>query len=221
MNFKTYLGTAAAMTLGLGAVPKRLRVINLATGLFVTDWIGGMNANAAVAGGIIFNNASTMVITAQTAAQGVIRYFGGDLVTTASNNVVVDSSINSTLNVNYASAGQTFTMDVPGNCTGHFSAALTSGYGAGSVIQLAWTDAQGIMRSWMGRITSLTSNGLTANYVTLSLDCPNVGNNARITFVGPQYDLVAAPAGMIMPPGVKLLNTTYMTPAVQMGIEWE
>ena len=221
MNTKTYLGSVATMTLALGAVPTHVRINNLATGLSVFEWNVGMLANPAMAGGVITQYATgTASMVAQTAAQGLVRYFGGDIVTSSTSSQVVDPSINSTLNVSYAAAGQTFTMDTAANCTGHFSAALSSGYGVGSLITLAWTDSQGIMRSYTGRITALTSTGLSSDYVTLSLDCPDVGKNARIVWVGPQYDMVNAPVGMILPAGVKLINTTYLTSAVMYNIEW-
>jgi len=220
MNFKTYLGSGAAMTIGLGAVPTRLRIINLATGLAITDWQVGMLANSAVAGGVIFNNAAAMVITPQTIAQGVQRYFGGDLVATAGASVVVDPALNSTLNVNYAPVNELFSMDTAANGTGHISVALTTGAGAGSLIELAYVDAQGLFQSWTGRIVALSGSGLTADQVTLDSTAPNV-SNARVVWVGPQYDLVQVPAGTVVPAGVKLLNTTYMTSAVMYGIQWE
>ena len=228
MNSKTYLGTGAAMTLGLGAVPKTISIRNLTTGLFITEWDEGMLANTAVAGGIIHNNASTMVLTPQTGAQGIQRYFGGDVVVTASNNVVVDPTIRHDLVSNLQGAATLFTMDTAANGTGHFNGALASGAGKGSFIQLAYRDTAGNMAQWTGRIADLSASGLTSDQVTLNPSAPNIGvanlinmaGGARIVYVGPLYDLIQAPAGLIMPAGVKLLNTTYMTSAVHYEISW-
>ena len=224
-NFKTYLGTAATMTLGLGCVPKFLRVINLATGLAPVYWSEGMLANSAVAGGII-DVAGTY--TPQTQAQGVCRYFGGDVVTSKSNNVVVDPGLQSSLKTNYQGSATIFTMDTVAAGTGHFDVAGATGYGAGSVIMLAYIDTLGRPASWTGRIAAV-GTATSANGVTLDTSAPNIGSattlnplgGARIVYIGPAYDLIAAPVGTTMPAGVKLFNVTYMTPAVQLLIEWD
>jgi hypothetical protein len=231
-QYKTFLGTAATMRLGLGCTPSWVKIYNLATGLAPVTWCRGFLANSAVAGGVI-DVAGTY--TPQTAAQGLQRYFGGDVITTKSNNDVIDPALVSTLKVNYASTvsgdGYTtlFTTDTAATMTGHFDAALKSGAGAGSFIELAYKDSSGNMASWVGRIAAMTSTGLSAGYVTIEPVGPSItaatpfnpAGGARVVYVGPQYDLMAAPVGTIMPAGVKLINVTYMTPAVQLLIEWE
>jgi hypothetical protein len=225
-SFKTFLGTAATMRLGLGCVPSSVKIYNLATGLAPVTWNRGFLANTAVAGGVI-DVAGTY--TPQTAAQGLQRYFGGDVITTLSNNDVIDPALLSANKTNLQGAATLFTTDTAATMTGHFNGALASGAGKGSFIEMAYKDSSGNMASWVGRIADLSASGLTSGQVTIEPAGPSISaatpfnpaGGARIVYVGPTYDLTAAPVGTIMPAGVKLINVTYMTPAVHLLIEWE
>lgn len=233
---KTYLGSGAKMYLGLGAKFQRGRIINLAAGTAITEFDLSMLANSAVAGGIHITATSTYVMPDAVTA-GIYRYDGGDVITSLSANYQIDQGMVSTLKKNYISTSSPtyFIMDTAASATGHFSQALTTyqtanttiGAGAGSFIQLSYRDSNGQLASWQGRISALTSTGLTADYVTLDLSAPNIAstnlNNlssgALVTYVGSAYDLIPAPVGTIMPAGVVLVNTTYTTSAVQYAIQ--
>jgi len=218
-NFATFLGTGAAMTLGLGVIPVRLKIRNLITGLAPVEWEAGFLADTAVAGGII-DAAGTY--TPQTAAQGVVPVIGGTLITTAATSSQVLPGVAGNLKVNYAGSATLFYMDAASTGLGHFNAAPTSGCGQGSKITLAWRDINGNPQQYQGRIAYVNTTFVTASYVGLSPHCPSIpATGATIVHIGPQYDFITAPAGLVMPDGVKLINTTYMTPAVKMGIWWE
>jgi len=218
-NVRTFLGTAATMYLGLGAVPRRLVIENLITGLAPVRWNEGMLADTATAGGII-DAAGTH--TPQTAAQGVVPYLGGDVITTLSNNYKLDPLARSDLSSNLKGSATKFYMDTASAGTGHLDAAPASGAGQGSRIVLAWRDLGGNVQQYQGRISYVNTTYLTADYVGLSPSCPTIpATGADVIYIGTQYDLVAAAVGMVMPAGVKLINTTYMTPAVKLAISWE
>ena len=77
-------------------------------------------------------------------------------------------------------------------------------------------------QQWQGRIAYVNTTYLTADYVGLTPSLPSIpSTGATVVYIGPQYDFVTAPVGLAMPDGVTLINTTYLTPAVKMGIEWE
>lgn len=212
----TFLGSGATMYFGIGVKPSAVEVNNLATGLSLFKWNSGMLANPATAGGIYSQYATgTATTVAQTIAQGLALYEGGDVIVTPSSSWVVPPSLTSTLGADLKGGATRFTMDTKANATGHFNAAMASGAGAGSKIVLAWRDPVLGVQTWVDRITALASTGLTANQVTLSIGCPlATGTAADIVFIGPAYDLVNAPAGQVMPQGIKLYNTTYLTSAV-------
>ena len=216
-QFKTYLGTGAAMTLGLGVVPKYLKIVNCATGLTPVFWSEGKLASSAIAGGII-DVAGTY--TPQTSAQGVQRYYGGDIIATLSTSKVVDPAVLSADKTNLQGAATTFTWDVAASGTGHFNGLLASGAGAGSMIYLAYLDTDGRPASWTGRIAA-AGTVTSTNGVTLDQSLPAAATSIRVVYVGAQYDLISAPVGTVMPAGVILNNTTYMTSAVQYLIEFE
>jgi hypothetical protein len=228
MNYtrKTFLGAGATMYLGLGVVPQRVRIYNALTGLSVFDWNVGMLANAATAGGIYTQFATgTQTTVAQTQAQGLVPYLGGDIVTSKTAAQVVDPGARADINFasNLKGNATKFVMDTAANGTGHFNVATgTTGYGVGSPITMSWRDDAGMSRTKNGRINALTSTGLTADYVGIDLpfDGTLPASGADIVYIGPQYDLVQAPVGVVMPAGVKLLNTTYLTSAVMYQIEF-
>ncbi len=224
MNYtrKTYLGAGAnTMYLGLGTVPKRVRITNLATGLSFLEWNEGMLANAAVAGGIY--TATTGGPLPQTQAQGLVPYLGGDVVTTKSATQIVDPGARADINFasNLKGNAAKFIMDTAANGTGHFNLAATT-VGVGSPITLSWRDDAGISRVKSGRVIAYAGSGLTADQV--GIDLPFDGTlpaaGADIAYIGPQYDLVQAPVGTVMPAGVKLINQTYLTSAVMYQIEF-
>ena len=225
MNYtrKTYLGSAGVMYLGLGTVPARVRITNLTNGTWHFEWNNGMLANAASAGGIL--TVTTAGPVPQTQAQGLVPYLGGDIVTSKTAAQIVDPGARA--DITYASNlkgnATKFVMDTAANGTGHFNVATgTTGYGVGSPITLSWRDDAGMSRTKNGRINALTSTGLTADYVGIDLPfdgtLPSTG--ADIVYIGPQYDLVQAPVGVVMPAGVKLINTTNLTSAVMYQIEY-
>jgi len=222
---KTFLGAGSTMYLGLGRRPNAVRIYNLATGLSIFDWNVGMLANAATAGGIYTQYATgTQTTVAQTQAQGLVPYLGGDVVTTKGATQIVDPGVVASVNFasNLKGSAKKFLMDTAANGTGHFDVAATT-VGVGSPITLSWRDGAGTSKQKNGRVMAYASSGLTADQVGIDLPFDGVlpSTGADIVYIGPQYDLVQAPVGTMLPEGVKLLNTTYLASAVMYMIEFE
>jgi hypothetical protein len=197
------LGTGT-MRVGLGFVPRKVKIVQIGTANLVTlDWNQSMARSATGAGGIIRAGVSNTPGFALLAANaGVRAYFGGDAVasSTLANQVAVS------IVPSYAGTRQgtikEWALGSSANRTGSFDAGLdTDKSGVGSLVEVRAAD-QKIYKAY---IVALTNDGDAANEVTLDRSVPP----GVVTFIGAKVDYVAAPAGIHMPAGFEVLDTTY------------
>jgi hypothetical protein len=207
---RKYIGIApgagtSALYVGLGFVPKAVRIFNDQAEAEVLLWNVGMWRNVTSYGGRLQTAAAGTEVVQTTA--GMEPYWGGDLIATKAAQKIVRAEMvadfNGDMRAKGASSPVTRWVQHATN-TGHFDFPISSTYvNVGSLIWIR-EDSTGIMRPYVMR--ALTSTGAATNQVTLDA---SVGHGAveRITYFS---DFVQAPVGFVMPAGIKINDTTYL-----------
>ena len=199
---KVYKGTGAALTLGLGFVPERLR-ISAVGGNAVLEW--DRNSILSGKGGILTSattsSGTTTVSHAVLAASaGVVPYFGGEKIDTASSAKQIDASALADYQGDQKRSVTYWTLQTSANKTGKFDAGVNTTYvGIGSVV--AFDCGSGLVTA---RITALTNDGDADNEVTLDRAVPN----GRVVSIGYPVDYATCPAGFKMPDGITINDTS-------------
>jgi len=211
-----FLGSGAARYIGLGFLPKWVRIRNMTDAAIpAIEWNEDMAVTTISPEGIltaISNGNCAMSVL--TVGAGVIPYIGKDAVTAAAATKIVhvsmaqDPAVFPGVQGDQRGAGTgglitNYTVDTPGNRTGHFNAPVNTTYvGIGSVVYIS---------GQRYHIVGLTSTGDSANNVTLDraiVGNPIPGEMANtVEYLTTMYSFVNAPAGLIMPDGIYLAET--------------
>lgn len=203
---KVFKGTGAALTLGLGFVPERLRISEIG-GNAVLEW--DRNSMLSGKGGVLTksttegegNNATTTVDHEVLAAStGVVIYEGGEEIVTASAAKQIDSSALAAYQGDKKGSVVYWTLQTPANRTGKFDAGVdTNNVGIGSVI--AFDCGAGLVTA---RIVDLTNDGDADNEVTLD----KAVTSGRVVSISYPVDYADCPVGFKMPDGITINDTT-------------
>ncbi|MEI6210938.1 MAG: hypothetical protein WCR06_04865, partial [bacterium] len=170
--------------------------------LVTLEWDRLMARSATGAGGMVRAGvANTPGLALLAAGAGVRQYPGGDAVAAATLANQVVASCVPAYSGTLQGTTKNWTNGSTANRTGNFNVALASTCGVGSLVEIRSAD-QKVHRA---AIVALTNSGAAANEVTLDRAVPS----GVVVFVGCKTDYVAAPAGMIMPAGFEVLDTTY------------
>lgn len=213
-----YIGAGtSALYIGLGFVPDEIKLRNIdQAAQEELVWNHQMIRAATAAEGILRTTigADDTGLTVLTKGNGVERYWGGDLITTASANYVIPADQVEAYAGDMRAEGtdgliDTWTLGSSANATGNWNAECNTTYvGVGSIITIEETST-GLLKT--AGVVALTSNGEAANEVTLS-QAIGSGKIRKISYL---YSFVNCPAGQKMPAGVKINDTTYVNVATQ------
>jgi hypothetical protein len=210
----TFLGTGAALYLGLGFKPDFFRLENLEVGTnhYWLEWNRAMRAAECQDGVLAYLplSAGSGDINRLTVGTGIALYDGGDLISAAAaTHKILDPEPNK-LDANVASGAaaiSTWTLGSAANRTGNWNAECNTSYvGEGSTILIRENATGALRETW---VQAMSSNGDQANEVTLAPVLPGSSiKSGVIEFLGGLYDYVNAPAGTVMPAGVYIADTT-------------
>lgn len=200
----TLNGTGAAIYLGLGFIPDEVEMFNLESSApYILKWNKNMRSAEQIGGYVIAD--STVARLTETA--GVEPYVGGDVV--ASGNTayliptaeVLGQGDLSKKGETISTKVSTWTLDTSGNRTGSFDAGVNTSYvGEGSIVRI-WDPIKREMHQ--STIMVLTNDGDADDEVELTTAVPS----GEVRYIGPMYDYMAAPAGVVMPAGIKVATT--------------
>ena len=213
----TYLGSAATMYLGLGFIPRRLVITGGQGTENRFEWNEGLLRTDAISGGILTQNHADTQRTVYTQLTGLRPWPGGTILTAESANYKTPVAFNPTYNVDWKGNTTLWTTDTAANGTGHFDATAGGTYaGTGSKVILRDRVTQEVSTKWIATYTDWDDT----NDVTLApIALPG---SADVMFIGYLYGLGPAPANQPLPPGLVLVDTTYLTDATVHTLEvWE
>jgi len=196
MNSGIVKATAATLYVGLGGIPRRLRITNLTdrTSLrWSRDFRAGVLAETHYG---ISRAAAGDEAAITTAAGGVIPYSGGDKMTAASTAYVVANDKDQRGAYDSNAPISTFTIGSVANLTGNFDVeASTSFVGPGSVIVVGDIETY---------VVAMTSNGESANETTLAA-LPTgavAGASFAVKRLASRYNWTGAGKGVVIPAGI-------------------
>jgi hypothetical protein len=216
-----YLGAGtSALYLGLGFIPDWVKIRNIdQSAQEALDWSRNDIRAATAAEGLLRTTigADDTGLTVLTEAAGIVPYYGGTVISTASANYQVPRNMESLfrgdMRVKTTTDINTWTLDTSASETGHVNTGVNTTYvGVGSLIKIKETST-GLIKT--AAIVALTNDGDAANEVTLDRA---IGTGVVIK-IGYLYDLAAAPKGTVMPAGIYLADTTCNASAERCLIE--
>lgn len=205
----TFNGTGSAMYVGIGFIPDKLvlQSLDASTDLYTITWArnfrGPNTSSGNISEGVLSTNGTTSELGK---GAGVRPYYGGDIITAAQATaglhlVPVTSKDMRNISGNGGNI-TTWTLGSSSNFTGNWDNTCDTTYiGVGSRIVIK-ENVTGVIKE--SHITALTSNGEAANEVTLADSI----NSGEILFLGRMYDYVAGTAGMVMPQGFVINETS-------------
>lgn len=212
-------GTGAAVYLCVGAIPRRVELVNLEVSTYPNRlyWQQEMACEVTCAGGVLVTGATGGDVSTKTvAASGITPYEGGELLdsTNQTSTGYGEGVYLGWDEKNYQSdwtygpvakftAINKWTFD--GTLSGHFNSnGVASGcrVGVGSLIHIK-QDADGVLKK--AYVTAMTSTPTftTASYVTLS----RAVSTGTITFIGGYYGLAPLDIGKKTPAGILVSDT--------------
>lgn len=188
----TFKGTGAETTLGLGFQPDYVKIRNLTdlTELEYTfdDYTNRYGVTRAAAGD---------KAQAASAAYGIAPYAGGDLMSAASTVYLVRNEADQRNAYDVNAPISTFTIGSVANKTGNFDVEASTSYvGVGSRITF---DGQSNVY-W---ITAMTSNGESANEVTLNA-VPSGKTVYTVSKIWSRWDFTGSAKGIVIPKGITI-----------------
>lgn len=198
--------TGSAITLGLGFIPKRVR-LSLVGGNATIDW--DCNSNLAGKAGIVHKSATvdtTTTVTVAALTAGIAPYFsdGAPLDAASTAKLVPVSQVPELAGDVKGTIGK-WTLTTAGNKTGKFDAGLDlNKAGVGSYVTIK---AGGEL--YTARITALTNDGDANDEVTLDRAIPS----GEVIHVGCNVDWTGCPAGQSVPNGIVISDTTHLNAA--------
>ena len=197
-------GTGSAIYLGLGFIPDAVEMFNLeSTNPYFLKWNKDMRSAGQI-GGYVIDNA-TPARLAETA--GIELYEGGDIAASGNTAYLVPfDMVHGQYNLArkgelITTAVTSWTLDTAASRTGSFNAGVnTSHVGIGSKVRI-WNPLT--RKEYEATIMVLTNDGDADDEVEFDIEVPS----GDVMFIGPRFDYVAAPAGMVIPQGLKIATT--------------
>jgi hypothetical protein len=213
----------SAQYIGLGFVPDEVVLQMVDTGGTQTLnrlwWNRKMLRSNVCPEGISFaGNDLDADCSAKTDGNGIIPYYGGDIIATAAAQKVVHLShpaLKDTYGADqrFATAGTTvskWTKDT--TIQGHFNTAVNTTYvGAGSIIIARLVNVEGPLRDFA--LVALANQGTATNEADLQ-DEPGAAE-LDIRYISYMYDFANLPAGYVMPQGIIINETSVFNAASQ------
>jgi hypothetical protein len=212
-------GTGAAVYLCVGAIPRKVELVNLEVSTYPIRlyWQREMACEVTCCGGVLVTGGSGGDVSTKTiASSGITPYEGGELLTTSNQ---TSTSYGEGIYLGWDDADyradyvygsgtkftpiNTWTFD--GTLSGHFNVSgVASGcrIGVGSLIRIKENSTGLVKEAYITALTS-TPTFTTASYVTLSRA---IGTGA-ITFVGGAYQLAPIDIGKRTPAGILVSDT--------------
>jgi hypothetical protein len=213
----SFIGTGAAIKIGLGFEPDFVMVRNIGEAdIPYIEWSKHLENAVTSCDGILFREDTKMARASLTVGTGVRRYAGGDPISAASAAAIVPAhqvpALAGDMRRHCTAPIIDWTLDTAANRTGHVNAELNTTYiGVGSKLRIA-VDSDRIHGDYVERtIVALTSNGEVADEVTLDREAPS-GKVVGITY---KYSFAQAPAGTVMPKGIVLAEATHVNASGQ------
>jgi len=212
-----YIGAGtSALYLGLGFIPDWVKIRNIdQSAQEALDWSRNDIRAATAAEGLLRTTigADDTGLTVLTEAAGIVPYYGGDKIATASANYQVprnmeslfrgDMRVKKTVDVN------AWTLDTSGSETGHFNAPVDTTYvGVGSLVKIKEAST-GLIKT--AAIVAISNDGDAANDITLNLNIAS-GTVEAISYM---YSFCQAQAGTVMPQGIIINDATYVNVSSQ------
>ena len=206
----TFNGTGAALYVGLGFIPSRLRLVNKEDGdLARLEFSYPPRSSEQEEGVLLVGSGAALQISALTHGNGVCAYHGGDKLAAASTAYLKKdpSTDKRSVNTGYDPINK-WTLGSTTNRTGNWNAECSTNWvGEGSRIC--------IDGKWY-TVTALTSNGEAANEVTLDRAAPS----GEIQALLGMYDWIGGSAGDVIPAGFQVNATTVINVSGEM-VEFE
>lgn len=209
---RTFNGTGATLSLGLGFLPDWVKVYNHEiTAPTWLEWNRGMRT-LGPCGWLVEHVSSGATITRCAGNAGIEPFYGTRLAANSAAylraHTVKDFRGQGTLGW----IGN-FTETVYANRTGYVNAGVPTAYvGVGSVIAIK-ERSTGIIKTAV--ITTCANDGDASGELTLS----DSVHSGEVYFLGPMYDLVGGLAGDQIPQGVTILLNAFNVSADYMSIE--
>jgi len=193
-----FIGTAAALKVSLGFVPDWVKIRTIAlTAEKAMEWNRNFRSIEAF-GGIEIDEAG--VTTPQALGAGIGAYLGGEEITSASTTHIARPADEDMRDKGTGDVVSQFTLDTPGNRTGHFNAGVnTTLVGVGSMVTIG---SEAASRSENAVILAITNDGDAVDEVTLSLAL----SSGQVQALTGKNDLVGVPAGTITKAGFSLAS---------------
>lgn len=220
-----FLGSAAARYIGLGFLPKWVKIRNMTDAAIpAIEWNEDMGVSAISPEGILTSiSTGNCAMSVLVKGAGIIPYVGGTAITAAAATSIVHKSLAQDPAVfpgvqgDQRGAGASglitkFTVGNSGNSTGNFDNPVNTTYvGVGSPV---------IIAGQRYHIVAITSTGAAANQVTLDRTPggnPIPGKDPYgVEYIGNMYDFVNAPTGIIMPAGIYLAETSSVNASAKL-----
>lgn len=214
----TVNGTGAALYIGCGFIPDKIRVWNLeASTPIEACWNRDFRTSEQIGGTV-----TTSAVARYTVGAGIGPYRGGDVTAAANTAYVVpfasaySGKTNNLVNAGTLGKITKWTLGNSGNKTGNFNLGCNTSYvGEGSRVLVRVPSATGLAKDYDVFITALSNDGDAANEVTLSEAVPT----GDILAIGPMYDYIAAPAGVVMPAGFVIYSTALSVSGEMINFE--
>jgi hypothetical protein len=200
----TLNGTGAALVVGLGFRPDWIRLWNLeATNPVQVEWNRDMRSAEQEEGIGTVSDGTQNLYARYTHGNGIAPYRGKDIVAASNTTYLVTTKGSDQKNTDFKGSITDWTLGSSSNRTGNFNVAVDTTYvGEGSKV-IAQVAPSGEVYEVF--ITALTDTGESANEVTLTEAVPN---GAKVRYIGPMYDYIAAAAEVVMPAGFKINMTS-------------
>lgn len=182
--------TAATLYVGIGFNPDHLTLVNL-TDLTAHEFYGDDYTNRY---GITRAAAGDWAAAANAAA-GIEPYAGGDKMSAASTAYLVENQSDQRAAYDVNSPISTFTIGSSANKTGNFNVEASTTYvGVGSRVTFSG-------KPDVYYITAMTSNGESANEVTLNASPGATSEVLTVSKIWSKYDYLGAASGVVIPKG--------------------
>jgi len=202
----TLNGTGAALVVGIGFQPDYVKLWNLeTTNPVCVEWNRNMRSAEQLEGVGAVSDGTQNLFARYAFGAGIAPYRGKTIAATANTTYLVSTKGSDKKNADFKGAISTWSLDTLANRTGHFDVGVDTDFaGEGSKVIAHVAPVGEIYEVVM---TALTNDGDAADEVTLSEAVPD---GAKVRFISPMYDYVAAAADVVIPEGFKINMTTVL-----------
>lgn len=197
-------GTAAAVKIGIGFIPKRVTLFNVTenTAFYqIGEWLEGMRMDLEKVEGLTIEVADAAASSDELGhGLGITPYLGGDVADGTETYLMLDRNPDKRDSGTLGTVNQ-WNLDTPGNRTGHVNAGVSTTVpnkvGVGSKIVIDPGPGGPQLDAY---IQVLTNDGDAADEITLNRAVPT----GRILFLGGIHTFVQVPSGLKVSQGFQL-----------------